>query len=100
MAEEAIMKQRNRIIDAVKREFPKSLYKHLRVYNPECPFDLEVFRDDEEKGDEVFKVRVVVGRVTELDRKLCRDYRMCNKVFTKLLAYRPDGKKGVRFERV
>lgn len=100
MAEEAVMKKRNRIIAAVKREFPRSLYERIRLTDPCCPFDLEIFRKDEEKGDEVFKIRVAVDAITDRDRTVCRDYKMCGKIFTKLVAYRPHGEKNVKYEKV
>ena len=92
MAEEAVKKKINDAIDLLIKQYPDKLYKTIKLKDASCPFHLEVFRDEESdpKANEVFKFRVVLGEITETDKKLCREYKLPGGVFTKVIACKTD----------
>jgi len=86
MPEENIKKKINNAIDSLANQYPPPLFKKIKLRDTSCPFHLEVFRDSEDKGSEVFKFRVTLDEITEQDEKLCREYRMPGRIFTKIIA--------------
>ena len=86
MGEEKIMRELNNAIDSLRNKHPVHLFRTIKIKDASCPFHLEVFRDSETKGDEVFKYRVTLNEITPEDEMLCRNYKMPGKVFTKNIA--------------
>lgn len=91
----ATQKKLNRAISSAKKIMgePGELYEVIKIYDPTCPFHLERFRKSSEKGDEILKIRIVLDKIREEDKKICQDYKMPSKIFTKLImCKRTDGK--------
>ena len=87
-------------IRAAEREIgtPRKAYDVIRLKDPTCPFHLERIRNHDEKGDEIWKVRVVLGCITEADREACRNYRMCSRIVTKIIMCKEYNSRGFTYE--
>ena len=99
MSEEAIKRKMSNAINSLANKYPRELYRKIKIKDSSCPFHLEVFRDSEEKGEEVFKFRVVLGEMSDTDEKLCREYKMPSKVFTKIIACKK-GRNNWKFKEI
>lgn len=86
MTEEMTKRQINDAVNSLANKYPKGLYRKIKIKDSSCPFHLEIFRDSEEKGEEVLKFRITFEKISDTDEKLCREYRMPGKVFTKIIA--------------
>ena len=97
-----IKKRLNRAIVAVANEFPDKLFRKIRISDATCPYHLEIFRRDEEKGGEIFKIRVTLDEITDQDRTLCRSYEMSKEIFTRFIACRQCDlpKKPIIYEKI
>jgi len=91
MAQEPIKRQLNNAIKTLANQFPKPLYNAIKITDASCPFHLEVFRNDESKGDEIFKIRVTLGKISKEDIRLCQSYKLPAPIFTKLIACKKSG---------
>ena len=87
-------------IEAAKKEIgtPKEAYNVIRLHDSNCPFHLERFRKHEKKGDEIWKVRVVLDCITDRDRQLCQDYFMCDRIFTKVIMCKEYNSRGFTYD--
>ena len=95
MSEESIVRKLNAAIDSLAKQFPHPLFKTSRLKDPSCPFHLEVFRDEEDlgpKGSEVLRIRVTLNQIEESDIKICRNYKMPDEVFTKIIVCKKKGR--------
>ena len=92
MSEEAIKRKLNNAIDSLANKYPPPLFKTIKLKDASCPFHLEVFRNSEDRGHEVFKFRVTLDKITESDEKLCKEYKMPGQVFTKIIACKKEGR--------
>ena len=97
MAEEAVKVKLNNAINSLANQFPCPLFTTIKIKDASCPFHLEVFRSDEEKGNEVFKFRVTLDTISSQDKKLCREYIMPGCVFTKVIACKKEGRGNFEF---
>ena len=95
MSEERTARQLNNAVESLKRKYTPDdeeensgdqIYKCIKLKDSSCPFHLEVFRNSNLKGQEIFKFRVTLDKISEEDEALCRGYRMPEGVFTKLIA--------------
>jgi len=99
MSEEAVKRKLNNAIDSLANKYPATLYRKIKIGDASCPFNLEIFRDSEEKGSEVFKFRVILDEITEIDIRLCQEYRMPGKIFTKIIACK-SGRNEWKFKEI
>jgi len=85
MGEESAQRRFNNNLKAAKKylDTPKNMYTIIIINDPNCPFHLERIRKDTKKGDEVLKIRLVLDKVSDLDKKLCSEYIMSDRIFTK-----------------
>ena len=86
MGEDSIKRQLNNAIDSLSNKYPPPIYRSIKLRDSSCPFHLEVFRNSEAKGEEVFKFRVTLNKITLEDEALCRKYILPGKIFTKMIA--------------
>ena len=95
MPDEPVKKRLRRAIQAARDviDSPLGMYRIIEISDPSCPFHLERFRNHQEKGDEVLKVRVCLDRITDHDLRLCRDYQLPRKVYTKIIFCKLPGAK-------
>ena len=72
---------------------PPGLYRIIRLNDPTCPFHLEVNRNNEDKGDEIFKIRITTMPPTQDEIQRCRDFILPKKIFTKFILEKEPNKK-------
>lgn len=85
MSENEVNRKINNAIKTITNKFPKPFFKAIKLNDSTCPFHLEIFRNEEGKGDEIFKFRITLDSITEEDIRLCREYKLPEKIFTKII---------------
>ena len=99
LSEYAIQQRLYRTIKRAQTELstPKCMYRVIRLNDPTCPFHLERFRLAHDRGDEILKVRIALDCVSDDDKKLCENFIMPGRMFTKCIMCKKAGGKDFEY---